>query len=125
MATVGLSSACSSSNNGHQRATFSFLAVIVRKGRTYGGFFPDLPGCVSVAPTAETIRNNLHEALTGHLELMLEDNDPIPNSETHHYKRPKPVSDGSEIVDQFWIQVLSPQTTKSPSACTLDPPCGQ
>ena len=41
-------------------------------------FSPDVPGCVSTGDTAEEALSNFHEALEAHLELMLEDGDPIP-----------------------------------------------
>lgn len=44
----------------------------------YGVTFPDLPGCVSAGDTAEEALVNAHEALAGHIALMVQDDDPLP-----------------------------------------------
>lgn len=44
----------------------------------YGVTFPDLPGCVSAGDTAEEALVNSHEALAGHIALMVQDGDPLP-----------------------------------------------
>lgn len=44
----------------------------------YGVQFYDFPGCITVGKTIEEARNMAHEALTGHLTLMIEDGDSIP-----------------------------------------------
>ncbi|MGE3628087.1 MAG: type II toxin-antitoxin system HicB family antitoxin [Hyphomicrobiales bacterium] len=44
----------------------------------YGVTFPDLPGCVSAGATAEEALVNAHEALAGHIALMVEDGDTLP-----------------------------------------------
>lgn len=42
-------------------------------------FFPDFPGCVSAGDTIEETVRNANEALSGHIECMAEDGDPIPD----------------------------------------------
>jgi predicted RNase H-like HicB family nuclease len=44
----------------------------------YGIQFYDFPGCVSAASTIEEATMMAREALTGHLELMIDDGDFIP-----------------------------------------------
>ena len=44
----------------------------------YGVFFPDLPGCTSGGETIQEAALNASEALVGHLGLMLEGGDPLP-----------------------------------------------
>ncbi|GAA0599909.1 type II toxin-antitoxin system HicB family antitoxin [Caenispirillum bisanense] len=41
-------------------------------------FFPDLPGCTSAGADLQAAALNAEVALGGHLRLMLEDGDPIP-----------------------------------------------
>jgi predicted RNase H-like HicB family nuclease len=59
-------------------ATRYFPAVIERGATSYGITFPDFPGCVSVGDSIEHALERGHEALAAHIELMLEDGDPIP-----------------------------------------------
>jgi predicted RNase H-like HicB family nuclease len=48
--------------------------VVERGATNYGITFPDFRGCVSIGDSIE----RGHEALAAHIELMLEDRDPIP-----------------------------------------------
>ncbi|MEH2386369.1 MAG: type II toxin-antitoxin system HicB family antitoxin [Nostoc sp.] len=53
--------------------------VVIEKGETsYGGYVPDLPGCVAVGETLEEVKQMIAEAIEFHLEGMLEDGLPIP-----------------------------------------------
>jgi predicted RNase H-like HicB family nuclease len=47
----------------------------------YGAWSPDLPGCVALGGTEETLVE-MKEAMRGHLELMRERGEVIPNSST-------------------------------------------
>ncbi|MBI2423453.1 MAG: type II toxin-antitoxin system HicB family antitoxin [Candidatus Hydrogenedentes bacterium] len=40
--------------------------------------FPDFPGCVTVAPTLEDAQRRAAEALSLHVQSMVDDGDPIP-----------------------------------------------
>jgi predicted RNase H-like HicB family nuclease len=57
-----------------------FYPAILEKERAsaYGVSFPDFPGCVSAGDTAEAALVNAHEALAGHVALMVQDGDPLP-----------------------------------------------
>ncbi len=44
----------------------------------YGVTVPDLPGCFSAGDTLEEAVNNAKEAITGHIELLIELGDDIP-----------------------------------------------
>ena len=58
---------------------FVFPAVISKEPQSsYGVHFPDLPGCISAGESQTEAAVNAEEALTGHLELMIEDDEPIP-----------------------------------------------
>ena len=46
----------------------------------YGVTVPDLPGCVSAGDTLEQALANAGEAILGHLEVMVEDGRPVPES---------------------------------------------
>ena len=57
-----------------------FLVVLhTERDRTdYGVTVPDLPGCVSAGDTLEQALANAGEAILGHLEVMVEDGQPVP-----------------------------------------------
>jgi predicted RNase H-like HicB family nuclease len=54
-------------------------AIVIEKAATnYGGYVPDLPGCVATGATVEETEQLLHQAITMHLAGMREDGLPIP-----------------------------------------------
>lgn len=48
----------------------------------YGVSFPDFPGCVTAGSTLEEAAAMAREALEGHVALMIEDGDAIPEPST-------------------------------------------
>ncbi len=44
----------------------------------YSAYAPDLPGCVAAAATVDECEALMREAIVGHLEVMREYGDPIP-----------------------------------------------
>ena len=53
--------------------------VIIEEGPTsYGAYVPDLPGCVAAADTKEEVVRLIHDAIVGHMELMAEYGEHIP-----------------------------------------------
>jgi predicted RNase H-like HicB family nuclease len=59
-------------------ATRYYPALVERGPRNYGITFPDFPGCVSVGDSIEHAIERGHEALAAHVELMIDDGDPVP-----------------------------------------------
>lgn len=58
---------------------YHYIAVLeYAESGSIGVYFPDLPGCVSVADTTEKAIENAKEALSLHLYGMEEDGDDIP-----------------------------------------------
>ena len=58
-------------------------AVVIERGpRNYSAYVPDLPGCISTGKTVEETTDNIGEAITGHLAVMREYGDPIPEPRT-------------------------------------------
>lgn len=54
-------------------------AVIYEQGDSnWGAVVPDLPGCVSIGPTFETVRENVKEAIELYIEVLRERGEPIP-----------------------------------------------
>jgi len=53
--------------------------VIIEKGpNNLSAYLPDLPGCVSTGHNVDEVLRNIREAVVGHLEVMREYGDPIP-----------------------------------------------
>ena len=60
-----------------------FLVVIERANENYSAYSPDLPGCIATGNTREEVEINMHEAIAMHIEGLLEDNLPIPKSNSY------------------------------------------
>ena len=63
-------------------AMYRFLILIEEGEHNYSAYVPDLPGCVATGRTREEVEKNMREAIILHLEGMLEDQEPIPVSQT-------------------------------------------
>ncbi len=59
-----------------------FLVVIEKANNNYSAYSPDLPGCVATGSTREEAEKNIYEAIEMHVQGLLEDNLPIPKSES-------------------------------------------
>ncbi len=57
-----------------------FLVVIEKVGGNYSTYSPGLPGCVATGETQEETERNMRAAILFHIEGLIEDNLPIPNS---------------------------------------------
>ena len=56
-----------------------YVVVVQRdEDGTYGAWSPDLPGCVATAQSYDDCVSVMREAMAGHLEVMREHGDPIP-----------------------------------------------
>jgi predicted RNase H-like HicB family nuclease len=59
-----------------------FLIIIEQGSHNYSAYVPDLPGCIATGKTVEEVKANMREAIKMHLEGMIEDQEPIPASQT-------------------------------------------
>ena len=59
---------------------YRFLIVIEKANGNYSGYSPDLPGCIATGATREEVERNMHEAMELHVKGLLEDNLPVPES---------------------------------------------
>jgi len=67
---------------GTSMETYRFLIIIEKAEHNYAAYVPDLPGCVTTGKTPDEVRQNIQEAIALHLEGMLQDGEPIPQSQT-------------------------------------------
>ena len=57
------------------------ILVIIEKGEnSYGAYSPDVPGCVAVGDTREEVEQLMQEALREHLQMIREENLPLPQA---------------------------------------------
>lgn len=59
---------------------YRFLIVIEKANGNYSAYSPDLPGCVATGATREETEGNMYKAIEMHIKGLLEDNLPIPES---------------------------------------------
>ena len=55
-----------------------YVVVFEQGTNNYSAYVPDLPGCVSTGSTWEKIQEMIREAIIGHIEVMLEFGDTLP-----------------------------------------------
>lgn len=67
-----------SSRDCNEMAIVHYPAIIERAGSGFSVFFPDLPGCSSAGATMQEAALGAEEALSGHLAIMAQFGDPIP-----------------------------------------------
>ena len=56
----------------------TYAVVIEQTPNNYGAYAPDVPGCISTADTPDEMIAMIREALTFHIEALIEDGDPVP-----------------------------------------------
>ncbi|MGB3477566.1 MAG: type II toxin-antitoxin system HicB family antitoxin [bacterium] len=61
---------------------YRFLIVIEKADSNYSAYSPDLPGCVATGATREEAEKNMHEAIEMHVQGLIEDNQPVPPSQS-------------------------------------------
>ena len=69
-------------------------AVVIERGETsYGAYVPDLPGCIAVGPTRAEVERLIAEAISLHIDSLLEHGDPVPEPSSEiEYIQPIPVA---------------------------------
>jgi predicted RNase H-like HicB family nuclease len=55
-----------------------YLVVYEKTATGYSAYVPDLPGCITTGPSLAATKQNMQEAVRGHLAVMREFGDPIP-----------------------------------------------
>ena len=87
-----------------------FLVVYEHGKRNYGGFAPDVPGCISTGKTLAEMRRMMKEALESHLEFMAADGDPLPVSRTTSFDFASTDAPKGEV-DHYvveWLEIEMP-----------------
>lgn len=58
-----------------------FLVIIEKANRNYSAYSPDLPGCIATGETRQETEKNMHEAIRMHVQGLMEDKLPVPESQ--------------------------------------------
>ena len=68
-----------------------YAVVFEQAPNNYSAYVPDLPGCVSTGESFEDVQRTIREAITFHIEDILEYGEPLPEpkmslheAEAHH-----------------------------------------
>ena len=65
--------------NNTRSATHRYIGVIHKqRGSAFGVSFPDLPGCIGAGKTLDGAARSAEEALSLHIEGMIDDGEPLP-----------------------------------------------
>jgi predicted RNase H-like HicB family nuclease len=59
-----------------------YLVVYEKTATGYSAYVPDLPGCITTCPTLPDTKRSMQEAISGHLAVKREFDDPIPQPTT-------------------------------------------
>ena len=59
---------------------YRFLIVIEKANNNYSAYSPDLPDCVATGATLKDTERNMYDAIEMHVDGLLEDNLPVPES---------------------------------------------
>jgi predicted RNase H-like HicB family nuclease len=59
---------------------YRFLIIIEKAENNYSAYSPDLPGCIATGVTREEAERNMNEAIKMHVEGLIEDGIPVPES---------------------------------------------
>jgi predicted RNase H-like HicB family nuclease len=70
------------STNGKGVTGMRYIVMIRRTSTGYSADIPDLPGCVATGMTVEHTRQQIAEALEGHLEVMRDSGETVPSPST-------------------------------------------
>lgn len=65
-------------------APVSGYAIVIEQAQDggYGAWSPDVPGCVALGDTPEETVAEMREAIRGHIELLRERGEPVPQPTT-------------------------------------------
>lgn len=55
-----------------------YAVVFEQTPNNYGAYVPDVPGCISTGKTWDEMQAMIREALTFHIEELLEQGEPLP-----------------------------------------------
>ena len=110
----------------------AYAVVFEQTPNNYAAYVPDVPGCISVGKTWREMQAMIREALTSHIEFLMEDGDPAPEPKrsieqalAYHNQLltesdeetlalfADAVPDLPPIIEMVEIEIAAPQATKA------------
>ena len=89
----------------------NYIALIHKEsGSDFGVSFPDFPGCVTAGKSIDEAKDMAQEALTGHVNVMTEFGEDIP--EPFNLEKIVSSLDSSDVVAFFIISIKDKKTRK-------------
>lgn len=87
-----------------------YLVVVESGAHNYSAYSPDVAGCVASGSTVEETLKNMREALTFHLEGMLEDGIelPEPRGLLFYLSQGEPIAEPDDLLT--YIEIRYPAT---------------
>ena len=55
-----------------------YLVIFEKAGANYSAYSPDIPGCIATGSTRDEVEKNIKEAISCHIEELVEDGLPLP-----------------------------------------------
>jgi predicted RNase H-like HicB family nuclease len=85
----------------------AYVVIIGKHGATYGAYSPDVPGCIATGSSIEAAREAMRDALTAHLEGMLEDGDELPAARglAHYVRADEPIAQADDLITHISVQL--------------------
>jgi len=93
----------------------TFLVVYEKGRKNYGGFAPDVPGCISLGNTLDEIRTNLSEALQLYMDTAVELGYPVPEPTSSTVTLPIEGETDPKVtyvVERLTVNIPKPRTSK-------------
>jgi len=59
-----------------------YLVIYEKTATGFSAYAPDLPGCITTGANLKETQTNMQEAIAGHLAVMEEFGDPLPEPTT-------------------------------------------
>ena len=57
---------------------YKYLVIFEKTENNYSAYSPDIPGCIATGATRNEVEKNIREAISFHIEGLVEDGLPIP-----------------------------------------------
>jgi predicted RNase H-like HicB family nuclease len=86
-----------------------YIVLIRRTATGYSADVPDLPGCVARGLTVEHTRQQIAEAIQGHLDVMRESGEDVPPAKPH-----LEFAVDEEMGEEYCTWVESPEAADTP-----------
>jgi predicted RNase H-like HicB family nuclease len=61
---------------------FSDAVIFEQAEHNWAAYVPDLPGCITTGQTLEETQTNIQEAIEGHIQVLREFGEPVPEPKT-------------------------------------------